>query len=60
MQYFLSGLQSVTLSDFNSLKEVTYSNPPQVTTVFSPQHLQAVTLLPIFQRHVHEHPVINH
>jgi len=56
----LSGLQRLIPSDYNSWKEVALSGPPRVTAVFLPQHPQASSLLPAYQRHIMDHPVHKH
>ena len=56
-QALLSGLQQLIPSDYNSWKEVSLSGPPSVSAMFSPQHPQAASLLPAYQRHLTDHPV---
>jgi DNA-binding CsgD family transcriptional regulator len=61
VHYLLSGLQSIIPSDYNSWKEITLHNgQAQITGVFSPHNPKAASLLPVFQRHVSEHPVCSH
>jgi hypothetical protein len=58
--YLLSGLQTLIPTDYNSWKEVTLNGRTQVTGVFSPHHSTAASLLPLFQRHVGDHPICNY
>jgi len=58
--HFLSGLQTVIPTDYNSWKEITLQGRPHVTGVFSPHNSTAASLLPVFQRHVGEHPICNY
>ena len=57
VQHLSSGLQHLIPSDYNSWMEIIYSKPPKVAAVFSPQNQQATSLLPVFARHINEHPV---
>ena len=59
VSHLLSGLQTLIPTDYNSWKEITLQGRPQVTGVFSPHNSTAASLLPIFQRHVGEHPICN-
>ena len=58
--HLLSGLQALIPTDYNSWKEITLERRPQVTGVFSPHNSAAASLLPMFQRHVGEHPICNY
>jgi DNA-binding NarL/FixJ family response regulator len=58
--HLLSGLQTLIPTDYNSWKEITLQGRPQVTGVFSPHNSTAASLLPVFQRHVGDHPICNH
>lgn len=55
-----SGLQTFIPTDYNSWKEISFQTYPRVTGVFAPHNAQAASLLPMFQRHVGEHPVCTH
>lgn len=58
--HLLTGLQTFIPSDYNSWKEISFSNSPRVTAVFSPHNPAAASLLPVFQRHVSDHPICSH
>ncbi|NOT96223.1 MAG: hypothetical protein HOP00_07925 [Nitrospira sp.] len=60
VSHLLSGLQTLIPTDYNSWKEITLQGRPQVTGVFSPHNSTAASLLPVFQRHVGEHPICNY
>ncbi len=60
VSHLLSGLQTLIPTDYNSWKEITLQGRPQVTGVFSPPNSTAASLLPVFQRHVGEHPICNY
>ena len=60
VSHLLSGLQTLIHSDYNSWKEITLQGHPQVTGVFSPHNSTAASLLPVFQRHVEDHPICNY
>jgi len=60
VSHLLSGLQTLIPTDYNSWKEITLQGRPQVTGVFSPHNSAAASLLPVFQRHVGEHPICNY
>src|SRR5262245_51489963 len=60
VQHLLTGLQRFIPSDYNSWKEISFQTSPRVTGVFMPHNTQAASLLPLFQRHVSEHPVCTH
>jgi len=57
VSHLLSGLQALIPTDYNSWKEITLQGRPQVTGVFSPHNSTAASLLPVFQRHVADHPI---
>lgn len=60
VSHLLSGLQTLIPTDYNSWKEITLQGRAQVTGVFSPHNSAAASLLPVFQRHVGEHPICNY
>lgn len=60
VSHLLSGLQTLIPTDYNSWKEITGQGRPQVTGVFSPHNSTAASLLPVFQRHVGNHPICNY
>lgn len=60
VSHLLSGLQNFIPTDYNSWKEITLQERPQVAGVFSPHNAGAASLLPVFQRHVNHHPVCNY
>jgi DNA-binding NarL/FixJ family response regulator len=60
VSHLLSGLQTFIPSDYNSWKEITLQGRPQIAGVFSPHNSTAASLLPVFQRHVENHPVCNY
>ena len=60
VSHLLSGLQTVIPTDYNSWKEITVNGRPHVTGVFSPHNSTAASLLPMFQRHVADHPICNY
>jgi DNA-binding CsgD family transcriptional regulator len=60
VSHLLSGLQTLIPTDYNSWKEISLQGRPQVTGVFSPHNSAAASLLPVFQRHVGEHPICNY
>jgi len=60
IQYLLSGLQHLIPSDYSSWMEITYTKSPKVMAIFSPQNPRATSLLPVFQKHLSEHPVYNY
>ena len=60
IHYLLSGLQHLILSDYSSWMEISYFRSPKVAAVFSPQNPRATSLLPVFERHLSEHPVCNY
>lgn len=60
VSHLLSGLQTLIPTDYNSWKEIALQGRPQVTGVFSPHNSTAASLLPVFQRHVGEHPICNY
>jgi DNA-binding CsgD family transcriptional regulator len=60
VSHLLSGLQALIPTDYNSWKEITLQGRPQVTGVFSPHNSTAASLLPMFQRHVKDHPICNY
>lgn len=60
VHHLLSGLQAFIPTDYNSWKEIAFHAHPQVTGVFTPHNPTAASLLPVFQRHVGEHPVCTH
>lgn len=60
VSHLLSGLQTLIPTDYNSWKEITLQGQHKVTGVFSPHNSTAASLLPVFQRHVGEHPICNH
>ena len=57
VSHLLSGLQTLIPTDYNSWKEIALQGHPQVTGVFSPHNATAASLLPVFQRHVGDHPI---
>ena len=57
VSHLLSGLQTLIPTDYNSWKEITLQGHTQVTGVFSPHNATAASLLPVFQRHVADHPI---
>lgn len=57
VSHLLSGLQTLIPTDYNSWKEIRLQARPHVTGVFSPPNSTAASLLPVFQRHVGEHPI---
>lgn len=57
VSHLLSGLQALIPTDYNSWKEITLQGRPHVTGVFSPHNSTAASLLPVFQRHVGDHPI---
>jgi len=60
VSHLLSGLQTLIPTAYNSWKEITLQGHQQVTGVLSPHHSTAASLLPVFQRHVGEHPICNY
>jgi DNA-binding CsgD family transcriptional regulator len=60
VSHLLSGLQTLIPTDYNSWKEIALQGRPQVTGVFSPNNSTAASLLPVFQRHVGDHPICNY
>ena len=60
VSHLLSGLQTLIPTDYNSWKEIRLQGRPQVTGVFSPHNSTAASLLPVFQRHVGDHPICNY
>lgn len=61
VHHLLSGLHTFIPTSYNSWKEINLHNgQTRITGIFSPDNRQAATLLPVFQRHVSEHPVCNH
>lgn len=60
VSHLLSGLQPLIPTDYNSWKEIRLQGRPQVTGVFSPHNSTAASLLPVFQRHVGDHPICNY
>jgi len=60
VSYLLSGLQTLISTDYNSWKEITLQGRSQVTGVFFPHNPAAASLLPVFQRHVDNHPICNY
>ncbi len=61
VHHLLSGLHTFIPTQYNSWKEINLHNgQTRITGLFSPDNRQAATLLPVFQRHVAEHPVCNH
>ena len=60
VSHLLSGLQTLIPTDYNSWKEIRLQGRTQVTGVFSPHNSAAASLLPVFQRHVGEHPICNY
>jgi ATP/maltotriose-dependent transcriptional regulator MalT len=60
VSHLLSGLQALIPTDYNSWKEISLQKHQKVTGVFSPHHSTAASLLPVFQRHVGEHPICNY
>ena len=60
VSHLLSGLQSLVPTDYNSWKEITLQGHPKVMGIFSPQNATAASLLPVFQRHVRDHPICNY
>ena len=57
VQHLLSGLRAFIPTDYNSWKEIAFYDQTRVTGVFAPRNETAASLLPVFQRHVNEHPV---
>lgn len=60
VHYLLSGLQQLIPSDYSSWTEIIYSKSPKVAAVFLPKNPRATSLLPVFERHLSEHPVCNY
>jgi DNA-binding CsgD family transcriptional regulator len=60
VSHLLSGLQPLIPTDYNSWKEITLQGQQKVTGVFSPHNSSAASLLPVFQRHMGDHPICNH
>lgn len=60
VHHLLSGLQTLIPTDYNSWKEISLKGCPQIAGVFSPHNPTAASLLPVFQRHVGDHPVLEY
>ena len=60
VQHLLLGLQTFIPTDYNSWKEISFQASPHVTGVFAPRNTQAESLLPMFQRHMGDHPICTH